>query len=50
MSGHFLVGTPSSSYPTVPMPVLVLSAVTLNSLLPYLSLPTSLSFTKLVPA
>ena len=50
-SGHFCAFTPSSSNPTVAMPVgNVRSAVTLKCFDPYFSLPTSEIFTKLVPA
>ena len=49
--GHFCAFTPSSSKPTVAMPVgKVRSAVTLNFGEPYFNLPRSAILTKLVPA
>jgi len=49
--GNSVVFTPSSSKPIVAMPPgIVRSAVMFISFEPYFSLPTSESFTKLVPA
>ena len=49
--GNSIVFTPSSSKPMVAMPPgIVRSAVMFISFEPYFSLPTSDSFTKLVPA
>jgi hypothetical protein len=49
--GHFCALTPSSSNPTVAMPVgKVRSAMMLNFGEPYFSLPISAILTKLVPA